>query len=62
MNFDEVAWEAYTDANRLFAKTVAAEVEDGDLVWVHDYHLMLLPAMLREELEPTGKNIKLGFF
>ena len=62
INFDEVAWEAYTDANRLFAKTVAAEVEDGDLVWVHDYHLMLLPAMLREELEPTGKNIKLGFF
>lgn len=62
MNFDEVAWEAYTEANRLFAQCIAAEVEDGDLVWVHDYHLMLLPAMLKEELEGTGKNIKLGFF
>lgn len=62
MNFDEVAWDAYTEANRLFAKIIAAEVEDGDLVWVHDYHLMLLPAMLREELELTGKSIKLGFF
>lgn len=32
------------------------------MIWVHDYHLMLLPAMLREELGATKKNIKLGFF
>lgn len=62
MNFDEVAWEAYTEANRLFAKAVARVVEDGDVVWVHDYHLMLLPAMLREEIALSNKRIKLGFF
>lgn len=62
ITFDESAWNAYTEANRLFAKTVAADVQDNDLVWVHDYHLMLLPAMLREEIGKTKKNVKLGFF
>lgn len=35
------------------------------MIWVHDYHLMLLPAMLREEIsnmEQPKKNVKLGFF
>lgn len=40
---------------------MAKDVNDGDLVWVHDYHLMLLPAMLREEMGPK-KNVKIGFF
>lgn len=46
----------------MFAKAIAKDVEDNDIVWVHDYHLMLLPAMLREELGDTKKNIKIGFF
>lgn len=37
-------------------------MEDNDLVWVHDYHLMLLPAMLREEIGNSKKNVKFGFF
>lgn len=61
MNFDDDAWAAYTEANRLFAKAIAPLVKPGDAVWVHDYHLMLLPAMIREELGP-GVKIKLGFF
>ncbi|KAI9735885.1 MAG: Trehalose-6-P synthase/phosphatase complex synthase subunit [Cirrosporium novae-zelandiae] len=60
--FDEAAWNAYKDANRLFAKAIAKEVQDGDLIWVHDYHLMLLPAMLREEIGSSRQNIKIGFF
>ena len=65
INFDESAWEGYQEVNRIFAKTLAKDVKDGDLVWVQDYHLMLLPAMLREELEklPTKpRNVKIGFF
>ncbi|KAL4912551.1 alpha,alpha-trehalose-phosphate synthase 1 [Aspergillus aurantiobrunneus] len=62
ITFDESAWDAYKDANRLFAQSVANEVQDGDLIWVHDYHLMLLPEMLREEIGNTKKNIKIGFF
>jgi trehalose 6-phosphate synthase len=62
ITFDESAWSAYTEANRLFAKAIAADVQDNDMVWVHDYHLMLLPKMLREEIGDKKKNVKLGFF
>ncbi|KAH0558872.1 hypothetical protein GP486_004497 [Trichoglossum hirsutum] len=62
ISFDESAWLAYREANRLFTKAIASEITDGDLVWVHDYHLMLLPAMLREEIGNTKKNVKIGFF
>ncbi|KAL5115257.1 Trehalose-6-P synthase/phosphatase complex synthase subunit [Pleosporales sp. CAS-2024a] len=62
ITFDESAWEAYTEANRLFAKAVARDVQDNDMVWVHDYHLMLMPQMLREEIGQSKKNVKIGFF
>lgn len=62
ITFDEAAWNAYTEANRLFAKAIAKEVQDGDLIWVHDYHLMLLPQMLREEIDSSKSNVKIGFF
>jgi len=65
ISFDESHWEAYREANSYFAKTIVKTVKDGDLIWVHDYHLMLLPAMLRAEIkrmkEPV-KNVKIGFF
>lgn len=61
MNFDETAWAAYIKANREFAIKIAAEAKDDDMIWVHDYHLMLLPQMLREELK-NKKNIRIGFF
>lgn len=62
MNFDENAWAAYIEANREFAKKIAEQVGDNDMVWVHDYHLMLLPQMLRELIGTSRKNIKIGFF
>ncbi len=62
ITFDESAWNAYTEANRLFASAIAKDINDNDLVWVHDYHLMLLPAMLREEIGNKKKNVKFGFF
>ncbi|GAB1317908.1 Trehalose-6-P synthase/phosphatase complex synthase subunit [Madurella fahalii] len=62
ITFDESAWTAYREVNRLFAKTVLQDVQDGDLIWVHDYHLMLLPEMLREEIGDSKRNVKIGFF
>ncbi|RYP92618.1 hypothetical protein DL770_001260 [Monosporascus sp. CRB-9-2] len=61
ITFDENAWEAYTQVNMIFAQAVAKDVQDGDLIWVHDYHLMLLPEMLRNMLRDK-KDIKIGFF
>lgn len=43
----------------MFAEAIAKIVQDGDLVWIQDYHLMLLPALLRKI---TKKNIKIGWF
>ncbi|CAD0094704.1 unnamed protein product [Aureobasidium mustum] len=57
ITFDESAWNAYREANRLFAKEIAKDVQDNDLIWVHDYHLMLLPAMLREEIGDSKRNV-----
>ena len=51
-------WEAYREANRLFCERVCSVAQDGDLVWVHDYQLMLLPAMLRERMP----GLRIGFF
>jgi len=63
INFDENAWAAYNEANRAFAAEILKHVKDGDVVWVHDYHLMLLPELLRDEIQKRGiKNVKLGFF
>ncbi|TPX70354.1 alpha,alpha-trehalose-phosphate synthase (UDP-forming) [Spizellomyces sp. 'palustris'] len=63
INFNEDHWDAYQGVNRAFADAVADMVEDGDIIWVQDYHLMLLPTMLREQLiEKKRKNVKIGFF
>ncbi len=47
MNFDEANWLAYKQANLKFARVVRNLLQDDDMVWVQDYHLMLMPAMLR---------------
>jgi trehalose-6-phosphate synthase len=61
INFNEDHWEGYQQANLAFADALAEVVQDGDLVWIHDYHLMLLPSLLRERLGDRP-NVKIGFF
>ena len=51
-------WEAYRHANERFARAVADAYRPGDTIWVHDYQLMLVPAMLREWLPEA----RIGFF
>ncbi len=51
-------WESYKKVNRLFAEAAGEIMEPGDIVWVQDYQLMLLPAMLRE-LNP---DVSIGYF
>ncbi|CAO1619105.1 unnamed protein product [Jaminaea pallidilutea] len=54
MNFDEQHWLAYREANLSFAEKVREVVREGDMVWVQDYHLMLLPLMLRTLVEGSS--------
>uniref|UniRef100_A0A0G4I9Q1 Uncharacterized protein n=1 Tax=Chromera velia CCMP2878 TaxID=1169474 RepID=A0A0G4I9Q1_9ALVE len=51
-------WHAYCKANELFADAIMEIYQDGDLVWVHDYHLMLVPRMLRDK----KADVKVGWF
>ncbi|OMJ25162.1 Alpha,alpha-trehalose-phosphate synthase [UDP-forming] A [Smittium culicis] len=60
--FDQKSWNAYTNANESFAKVVLEIANDGDLIWVHDYHLMLLCNMLQKGLARRKKNVKIGWF
>lgn len=57
-NYDEAHWEHYVTVNRIFCQALLERVRPGDTIWIHDYHLMLLPAMLRAHL-PTDS---IGFF
>ncbi|GMH01299.1 hypothetical protein Nepgr_003138 [Nepenthes gracilis] len=57
--FNRLLWQAYVSANKIFAdKVVEVLSPDDDYVWVHDYHLMLLPTFLRRRFH----RVKLGFF
>ena len=51
-------FEAYRRVNQRFADVICDLAEPGDAVWVHDYHLMLLPRMLRDR----GLDVRIGFF
>ncbi len=52
-DFDE-----YRAVNERFADAVCARASEEDLIWIHDYHLLLLPRMLRERLP----RARIGFF
>ena len=58
MAFDEDAWRTYVDVNRRFADTILERAREGDLVFVQDFHLALVPEMLRAE----APWLKIGFF
>ncbi|KIX95983.1 uncharacterized protein Z520_08238 [Fonsecaea multimorphosa CBS 102226] len=62
IRFCQGEWKAYHKVNQLFAEKLATEVTDGDLVWIHDYHLMLLPLMLSEAAMKLSKRVSIGFF
>ncbi|HLS15638.1 MAG TPA: trehalose-6-phosphate synthase [Beutenbergiaceae bacterium] len=51
-------WTTYNEVNQRFADAAAAAADDGATVWVHDYQLQLVPAMLRK-MRP---DLRIGFF
>ncbi|MDP2180992.1 MAG: bifunctional alpha,alpha-trehalose-phosphate synthase (UDP-forming)/trehalose-phosphatase [Actinomycetota bacterium] len=56
--FDPRMWQAYERVNRKFRDAVLEITKPGDIIWVQDYQLMLLPKMLRDELPEAT----IGFF
>ncbi len=57
-SFDPETWHAYRDANERFTAAILERLRPDDLVWVHDYQLMLVPRMLREAVP----GVRVGFF
>lgn len=57
-NFDETFWSAYQSVNEKFADAVTATANAGDLVWIHDYHLMLLG----KSLQRRKLGVQLAYF
>jgi trehalose 6-phosphate synthase len=51
-------WEAYVAVNERFAAAAAGQAAPGATVWVHDYQLQLVPAMLRRD----RPDLRIGFF
>ena len=55
---DDGAFETYKAVNARFADAAALHYRPGDVIWVHDYHLMLAPEMIRARLP----RARVGFF
>lgn len=51
-------WECYKSVNQKFCDEVLKVAQPGDIVWVHDYQLLLLPKMIRDAIP----DITIGFF
>jgi trehalose 6-phosphate synthase/phosphatase len=56
--YDESLYKSYERVNRLFCDAVMGIAKEDDIIWVHDYHLMLLPRLIRDRMP----NATIGFF
>ncbi len=56
--YDADEWQAYQEANRAFAERAARLAKPDEILWVHDYQLLLVPKYLREKVP----GAKIGFF
>ncbi|MDD5065060.1 MAG: bifunctional alpha,alpha-trehalose-phosphate synthase (UDP-forming)/trehalose-phosphatase [Phycisphaerae bacterium] len=56
--YEERYWQAYTQVNKAFCDAVVKIAGPDDHIWIHDYHLMLLPELIRKQLP----NAQIGFF
>jgi trehalose 6-phosphate synthase/phosphatase len=57
-NYNAAHWETYVAVNKKFADAIVALATEQDTIWIHDYHLMLVPQMVREQLPEAS----IGFF
>ena len=56
--YEEEYWEEYKQVNHMFAEAVLKVLRPDDLLWVHDYQLMLVPGLVRERFP----DMPIGFF
>ena len=57
-NYQHSNWDYYQQVNEKFRDAVLSIAESGDTIWVHDYQLLLLPRLIRQE----RPDLSIGFF
>ena len=57
-SYNRSFWEAYRQVNHVFCDAVVESAQPGDVIWVHDFQLMLLPGLIRKRLPEAS----IGFF
>jgi trehalose 6-phosphate synthase/phosphatase len=58
VEYDEKSFQAYEEVNQIFADALLGILQPNDVLWIHDYQLMLVPGMIREKMA----HAKIGFF
>ncbi len=58
VTYEEEYWQVYKKVNETFCEAICEIARPDDIVWIQDYHLMLLPALLRKRLPDQS----IGFF
>jgi trehalose 6-phosphate synthase/phosphatase len=61
VHYNKDNWECYKHVNKIFSDSVMEICKPGDIIWIHDYHLMLMPKMIRDKIG-NNSNYKIGFF
>ncbi|QRV75032.1 glycosyltransferase family 20 protein [Ceratobasidium sp. AG-Ba] len=56
--YESTSFQQYKAVNQKFADTIVQEYQEGDVIWINDYHLLLVPEMVRAKLP----NATIGFF
>ncbi|MBW8686879.1 bifunctional alpha,alpha-trehalose-phosphate synthase (UDP-forming)/trehalose-phosphatase [Chitinophaga rhizophila] len=56
--YEQVYWDFYYQVNSKFRDAVLQVAEPGDVIWIHDYQLLLLPGMIRSEVP----DVAIGYF
>ncbi len=57
-SFDDDLWNAYKNVNKKFHKTILKIFGPDDIIWIQDYHLMLLPKLIRDSIS----DATIGYF
>lgn len=56
--YEKTFWDTYRSVNQKFCDAVLKEARHDSIIWIHDYHLLLLPNMIRQKLP----DARIGFF
>ncbi|MEA1897824.1 MAG: bifunctional alpha,alpha-trehalose-phosphate synthase (UDP-forming)/trehalose-phosphatase [Bacteroidota bacterium] len=56
--YDNESWKAYTKINQLYAEKILHTINENDYLWIHSYHLLLLPNLIKQKMP----NLSIGIF